>query len=201
MAEFVADHAFEFPLVEQMDDGAVELHAVKNPPARQQFEPQRVGVHVLFPREIDAHALPGEAEPLLHAPGGGEQGVAGVRAEAGVGPHVFEAFAVGKKLRRHEVEHPENGEREEQRRLPVGQTVRLRCPPRQSAHDDGHFARDPEQRAHLVRPKTREQRRAGRRNETPRLREWAGRVRGVHRRQVTIWNRPRIIPTEGRARV
>ena len=63
---------------------------------------------------------PSEAESLLHAPGGGEQGVAGVRAEAGVGPHVFEAFAVGKKLRRHEVEHPENGEREEQRRLPVG---------------------------------------------------------------------------------
>ena len=86
VAEFVADHAGQFRLVEQMDDRAIEIHAIHQPQAGQQFAAQRGGVHVLRPRDEDGRDIRGQAQPFADAPGERDETLAPMHAEAHILP-------------------------------------------------------------------------------------------------------------------
>jgi hypothetical protein len=73
MAQFVSDDGLELLFIQEVNDGAIELYAVEEVPAGQQFQTHGEGVDVFFGGEINGNALTCEAEALLHTKHSGDE--------------------------------------------------------------------------------------------------------------------------------
>ena len=196
VAQLVADDGFELFFIQQVNDGAVELHAVEEVPAGQEFKAHGKGVDVFFRGKINGDALTGEAKALLHAADGGDERVAGVDAEFGIWADVLQSFPVGEVLGDDEIKQAEEGAGKKQEKLPTGDLMRLGHPPGDAAKDGEQFQAEPQHRARLVGLKALQQRLPRGCDETARLGQDA-----LHAGQVMVCRKPRMSPREGRARV
>ena len=203
VSEFVANHRFEFRLVEQVEDRPIELDGGEAPEARQQAQGNGLRVDVFVAHQID-RAGAADAEFCGDAVDRGEQRVAGVSAKAGVGSDGAKPLAIGGPETRQKVEQAQHTHRHERRGLSRGGRTAAGHHPGDAARGGRQLERQPGDGLVVVPVVNPQQVVAARGRQMPRGRQRRvvhGRLSATAGGQMSDCTSPRSRPSDGRARV